>query len=142
MPQTDQEALQSILTEIANMDKIMSGKSAVDLTEDLTLERAVSMTLGLIGERVNKVSQELRETHPEIEWRKISGLRNRIVHNYEDLDFDIIYDTVVRKLPELKEQLQKVLIAHKKALLLKKKPSNNLLPKRRVTKGNGRNLKP
>ena len=105
MPETDQQAVKSILTEIANMDKIMAGKSRSDLEEDLTLERAVSMTLGLIGEKANKISTDFIEEHPEIEWRKIIALRNRIVHSYEDLDFDIIYDTVVRKLPKLKEQL-------------------------------------
>ncbi len=53
MPETDQETVRLILTEIANMNKIMAGKSRSDLEEDLTLERAVSMTLGLIGEKAN-----------------------------------------------------------------------------------------
>ena len=58
MPETDQETIKSILTEIANMDKIMAGKSRIDLEKELTLERAVSMTLGLIGEKANKISSE------------------------------------------------------------------------------------
>ena len=142
MPQTDQEVVRSILTEIVNMDKIMAGKTRSDLEENLTLERAVSMTLGLIGEKANNISPKFIDKHPEIEWRKIIALRNRIVHSYEDLDFDIIYDTVVRKLPELKEQLHGALDAPKKTQLLEKKPSSNLLPKKSVRKGNGRNLKP
>ncbi len=109
MPETDQEAIKSILTEIGTMKKIMTGKSRADLEEDITLERAVSMTLGLIGEKANKILPEFKAAHPEIEWRKIIALRNRIVHSYEDLDFDIIYDTVSRKLPELKDQLEKLL---------------------------------
>ena len=108
MPETDLESLQSILTEIGNLEKMMAGKSKSDLEEDMILERAVSMTLGLMGEKANKISSAFKEAHPEIEWRKMIALRNRIVHNYEDLDFDLIYDTVSRKIPELKAQLEKL----------------------------------
>lgn len=107
MPQSDQETVQSILVEIDNMAKIMKGKTKRELAGDLTLERAVSMTLGLIGEKANKITTQFKVHHPEVEWRKIIALRNRIVHSYEDLDFDIIYETIRRKLPELKRQLKK-----------------------------------
>ena len=62
------------------------------------------MTLGLISEKANKISPEFINKHPQ-RMAKNYALCNRIVHSYEDLDFDIIYDTVVRKLQELKEQL-------------------------------------
>ncbi len=106
MPQTNQETIESILKEIANMKKIMKGKKKIDLENDLTLERAVSMTLSLIGEKAGKLTPTFKKQHPEIEWRKIIALRNRIVHNYEDLDFDIIYDIVSKKLPALAKQLK------------------------------------
>lgn len=106
MPQTNQETIESILKEIANMKKIMKGKKKIDLENDLTLERAVSMTLSLIGEKAGKLTPAFKKQHPEIEWRKIIALRNRIVHNYEDLDFDIIYDIVSKKLPALAMQLK------------------------------------
>lgn len=106
MPQTNQETIESILKEIANMKKIMKGKKKIDLENDLTLERAVSMTLSLIGEKAVKLTPTFKKQYPEIEWRKIIALRNRIVHNYEDLDFDIIYDIVSKKLPALAKQLK------------------------------------
>lgn len=108
MPQSDQETVQSILTEINNLGKIMKGKTKQDLEFDLTLERAVTMTLGLIGEKTNKVSAHLRTENPEIEWRKIIALRNRIVHSYDDLDFDIIYEIIKDKIPILKKQLRNI----------------------------------
>jgi hypothetical protein len=52
MPETDNEAVQSILTEIRNIEKIMEGKSRSDLENDLTLERAVSMTLRLVKRQI------------------------------------------------------------------------------------------
>lgn len=86
----------------------MAGKTREDLEDDLMLERAVSMTLGLIGEKANKISPAFRNAHPDIEWRLIIGQRNRIVHSYEDLDFDIIYNTVKVSILELRQQLLKV----------------------------------
>jgi uncharacterized protein with HEPN domain len=87
----------------------MSGKSQADLEDDLVLERAVCMTLGLIGEKATKVSAEFKTTHIEIPWRKLIALRNRIVHSYEDLDFDIIYLIVRERLPEFKKHLTSLL---------------------------------
>lgn len=140
MPETDQQAVKLILIEINNMEKIMFGKSRSDLEADITLERAVSMTLGLIGEKATKINPKFKAAHPEIEWRKIIALRNRIVHSYEDLDFDIIYDTVERKLPELKEQLEKLPGIEKQMLISGVKPKHDLLPKKPNRQGKGRRL--
>ncbi|MBI2282611.1 MAG: DUF86 domain-containing protein [Bacteroidetes bacterium] len=125
MPQSDQESVQAILVEIDNMAKIMKGKTQKELAGDLTLERAVSMTLGLIGEKANKISAHFKTSHPEVEWRKIIALRNRIVHSYEDLDFDIIYDTITIKLPELKKQLEGLRTVTPKTDLSPKKKSRH-----------------
>lgn len=105
MQQTDQEKVQYVLTEIGNMEKIIAGKTANDLEYDLTLERAVSMTLQMISEKVGKISDGFQQQHPEIEWARIKGLRNRISHEYENLDFDIIYTAATESLQELKEKL-------------------------------------
>ena len=96
------------------------------------LERAVSMTLGLIGEKASKVTLTFRTDHPETEWRKIIALRNRIVHSYEDLDFDIIHKTIEEKIPELKKQLEELNCK----LSLKQSP----LPKKRIGTNKGKKL--
>lgn len=56
MPQSDQETVQSILVEPDNMARIMKGRTKQELVGDLTPERAVSMMLGLIGEKANKIT--------------------------------------------------------------------------------------
>lgn len=105
MIQSDQERVLYILKEIANMELIIAGKTKVDLENDLTLERAVSMTLQLIGEKIGKISDEFQEEHNEIEWHRIKGLRNRISHDYDSLDFEIIFTAATESLQELKAQL-------------------------------------
>jgi uncharacterized protein with HEPN domain len=105
MPETDLQSIASIIKEIDNVSGMMAGKSQADLEDDLVLERAVCMTLGLIGGKASKVSAEFKTIHNEIPWPKLIALRNRIVHSYEDLDFDIIYLIVSERLPEFKNNL-------------------------------------
>ena len=108
MPESDQQLITAIVKEIDNACNMMTGKSQTDLEDDLVLERAVCMTLGLIGEKASKISAEFKTVPHTISWRKIIALRNRIVHNYEDLDFDIIYQTITERLPEFKKQLKEL----------------------------------
>lgn len=108
MQQSDEEKVKYILTEIGNMEKIIAGKKANDLMDDLILERAVSMTLQMISEKVGKITDEFQQRHTQIEWARIKGLRNRISHEYENLDFDIIFSAATESLQELKEKLLQV----------------------------------
>ncbi len=109
MPETDLQLIASIIKEIDNVTSMMSGKSQPDLEADLVLERAICMTLGLIGEKATKVSVDYKTIHNQIPWRKLIALRNRIIHSYEDLDFDIIYLIIRERLPEFKNQLKPLL---------------------------------
>lgn len=75
---------------------------------DLTLERAVSMTLQMISEKVGKITDEFQQKHPYIEWARMKDLRNRISHEYESLDFEIIYSAATGSLQELKGKLLQI----------------------------------
>lgn len=88
-----------------------SGNSAVEFMGDLDKERfntdklrqsAVVQALGVFGETVRRLMElfpEVVEKNPDIEWRKIKGLRNRIVHDYFSVDFELIYEIVQIELP-------------------------------------------
>lgn len=108
MSDSDDREIEKILKEIDNITFMMKRKTRKDLEDSLTLERAVSMTLGIIGESVAKLSKEFKDTTNEIPWKKIKGLRNWIVHRYDDLDFEIIYSVVKEKLPAFKAQLEQI----------------------------------
>jgi uncharacterized protein with HEPN domain len=81
--------------------------------EDLDLEEL--RTLGLIrlleviGEAANSVAPEVQLAHPAVPWRKLAGLRNRLIHGYYDVNLDIVWDTIRGDLPGLIRSLEQAL---------------------------------
>lgn len=63
---------------------------------------AVVRNIEIIGEGVRGVSQETRNAHPEIPWRKITGTRDRVIHGYFRVDLDIVWEIVEKELPDSK----------------------------------------
>lgn len=70
---------------------------------------AVVRNLEVIGEAAKHIPDEVREKHPNIEWRKMSGLRDMVIHEYFKADEDILWDVVRNRIPELLEQVQEML---------------------------------
>ena len=70
---------------------------------------AVIRNLEIIGEASNKIPKSIQKNYDHIEWRKISGLRNILIHNYSGIDDDIIWDVIKKKLPVLEKQLKLIL---------------------------------
>ena len=64
-------------------------------------QAAVVRCLGIIGEAANKVSQEFQDAHPEIEWRKIIGMRHRLIHDYTEVRLDLVWAVLRDELPGL-----------------------------------------
>lgn len=68
---------------------------------------AVILNLEQIGETVKKLSESYKQNHPDIEWISIAGLRNLIAHEYEEIDYLLIYTTAKNSINELLEIVQK-----------------------------------
>lgn len=68
---------------------------------------AVIRKLEIIGEAVKKVPENVKSKHSDIEWRKIAGLRDILIHEYFGVDIDILWDIINNKRPELKEKILK-----------------------------------
>ena len=77
--------------------------------KDEVLPAAVLHHLTVIGEAVSRLSDELRERHPEVPWRQIIAVRHRIVHAYFDLDWQILWDAATGDIPELRRQVLNIL---------------------------------
>jgi len=70
---------------------------------------AVVAQLLVIGEAVTRLSPEFRSSHPEIEWAKIAGMRNRLIHGYDKIRWDLVWRTATEAVPQLLEQIEPLL---------------------------------
>ena len=80
-----------------------------EFNEDEVLSSAISFKFVQISENVKKLPNNIYDIYPNVPWMKISGLRNRIVHDYGSIQLDIIYDTVKNNLPDLKIEIEKII---------------------------------
>ena len=74
-----------------------------DLMEDKVLSRARLKSLEIIGEASRNISEDLRMAHPEVPWRQMTGLRNKLVHHYFGVDWEIVADVLKNELPGLRQ---------------------------------------
>ncbi|NJN24347.1 MAG: DUF86 domain-containing protein [Acaryochloridaceae cyanobacterium RL_2_7] len=84
----------------------VSAKRKEDLLGDRMLQLAVVKELEIIGEAAGKLTQALRDRHPQIPWIDIISMRNRLAHEYFGIDLDIVWDTVQHSLPSLLGELE------------------------------------
>lgn len=90
---------------------LAAGKRREDLDADRTLNLALVRLCEIIGEAASRVPLPDRERMPQIRWRGFVGLRNRLIHAYEEVNFDILWEIVSTDLPSLIESLEKTISA-------------------------------
>jgi uncharacterized protein with HEPN domain len=87
--------------------RFTSGKSRGDLSVDEQLALACIRLIEIIGEAAAKVGMETKERLSEIPWNDIVGTRNRLIHGYEEVDLDIVWQILKQDLPDLLERLDR-----------------------------------
>ena len=110
MNEKDETRLRDMLDAAQRAVKFVDGKTREALEEDnMLLGFALVRAIEVVGEAANQVAKETRETIPNIRWREMIGMRNRIVHNYVSVDYDIVWTVATVHLPEMIIELEKAL---------------------------------
>ena len=103
-----QVRLQHMLEYAREATALMHGKTRPDLDSDRALGLATLRCLEIVGEAAVHVPESIRQQHPNIPWSAIISTRNRLVHGYDLVDYDIIWSTITEDLPALIAELQKI----------------------------------
>lgn len=94
-----------VLAETDYLLRAYSGLSLDRFFADETLKRAFVRSLEIIGEAVKQLPQDFRDRYPQIEWRKMAGTRDRLIHDYMGVDYQLVWDIVQNKIPALHQAI-------------------------------------
>ncbi len=100
--------LQHMLTHAQEALELIENKTRSDLDTDRLLNLALVRLLEIIGEAANRIPKEEQIQHRQIPWSQIIGLRQRLIHGYDAVDFDILWQIVTQDLPPLVEALKAI----------------------------------
>ena len=109
MPRSAREYLQHILDETDYLMQHSRGLRREQFLGDPTLRRAFARSIEVIGEAAKQVPEDVRDKYPAVEWRAIVGMRDRLIHAYFGVDYEIVWDTVVNRIPMLAQQVRQIL---------------------------------
>lgn len=105
----DEVYLKHILDAMSDIEKFTEGISKERFYESKEKQYAVLRALEIIGEAVKNLSRELKAKHREVLWRDISGMRDKLIHEYFGVNLELVWETMKKDLPKLKKQIYKIL---------------------------------
>ena len=105
----DRSSLLDIVKFAKNIVEITREMDRAQLESDLIKQSAVLYQISILGEAVKRLSQTFRSQYPDIPWKKIAGMRDKITHQYDRVDLDIVWDVVQNNIPELIATLEPLL---------------------------------
>ena len=106
---SDGQLLLDMLEALERVMRYTKDMSREDFLQDQMAQDAVVRNIQVIGEAANRTSKQFQEKTPQLEWRKIIGMRHRLVHDYFEIEESIVWRVVTDYLPPLTEELKKIL---------------------------------
>ena len=109
MPPSFLEYLHHILDETRYLVSLAEHMDKDEFMSDETAKRAVARSIEIIGEAAKKVPSDVQQLYPHVEWRVMAGMRDKLIHHYFGVDYEIVWDVAVNKAPVLQLQIEKIL---------------------------------
>jgi uncharacterized protein with HEPN domain len=102
------ELLRHIHDEVNFILQYTYGKAKEEVINDAILSRAVIRSLEIIGEATKKLEDEFKTSHPQAEWKKMASTRDKLIHDYFGVDYEIVWDIIKSKLPLLQQYILEI----------------------------------
>lgn len=102
MRRTYRDYVQDILTSLQEIEEFTKEMDFESFAKDKKTVNAVIRSLEVMGEAVKKIPKEIRDKYPEIPWKYIAGMRDKLIHEYHGIDLEIIWEVVKKEAPPLK----------------------------------------
>ena len=100
------EFLKHILDECNYLLQEYSTNTFEDFINDTRLSKAICRSLEIIGEAAGHIHNDIKTKYNEVAWKEMSAIRNKIIHDYFGIDYDIVWDTLKTDIPVLKEWIE------------------------------------
>jgi uncharacterized protein with HEPN domain len=101
--------VKDIVSAMDAIENFVKGMTLEDIEKDDKTSSAVIQKFEIIGEAAKHIPDILRGKHPEIPWKRMSGMRDRLVHAYFGIDYKLVWDAIKTEIPNLKPKMQKIL---------------------------------
>jgi uncharacterized protein with HEPN domain len=101
--------VEDILDAMEKAESLLEGVSYEKFEADFRVNFAVVRALEIIGEAAKRLPEYLREKYPAIPWKGMAGMRDRIIHGYDNVDLQIVWDVVKQDIPKIKPTIQRII---------------------------------
>jgi uncharacterized protein with HEPN domain len=101
--------VEDIVDAMEKAEILLKGVTYDQFESDFRINFAVVRALEIVGEATKRLPMTLRDQYPNIPWKQMAGMRDRIIHGYDTVDLEIVWDVVKQDIPQIKPQIQQIL---------------------------------
>jgi len=108
MVKDDLAYIEHILDCIRKIKEFTTGLSLKDFSVNELVQDAVIRNIEIIGEASKKISSDTKQIYYEIPWKEIAGMRDKLIHDYLGVDFEVVWRTITEDIPTLEKQIKEI----------------------------------